>query len=54
MLLLFLTWQINYANCRNTGTLAGDLAGNNFVRFLTRLNPILFERNVQIVLMTNI
>ena len=28
-----------YANCRNTGTLPGDLAGTNFVLFLTKFEP---------------
>ena len=28
---------LNYANCRNTGTLDGDFAGTNFVLFLTKI-----------------
>ena len=38
MLLLF-CWpgKFNYANCRNTGTLAGDLAATKFVLFLTKI-----------------
>ena len=53
MPLLFWPDKFNYANCRNTGTIAGDPAENNFV-ILLRLNPAFFERDFQIFLMTNI
>ena len=36
MLLLFLTGKFYYAYCRDTGTLAGDHAGTDFVLFLTK------------------
>ena len=45
--------KFKYANCRNTGTLAGDLAETNFVLFLTKMES-LFERDFQIVPKTNI
>ena len=42
--MLVLTWQSNYVNtnCRNTETLAGDLAETSVVPFLTKIESQYF------------
>ena len=62
LLMLFFFWhdKYNYANCRNTATLAKDpwldILHRLFFPFFVwlRVNPALFERNFQIVFMKNI